>query len=73
VHLPLVLVPKVSQNPLQHTELSWHLEPLPLHPPLPAVALFASPKQASSVAARPKPNLFRACRRVVDWANPLAS
>jgi hypothetical protein len=40
---------------------------------LPASALFASPKQASAIPARPTPNLFSACRRVVDWANPLAS
>jgi hypothetical protein len=39
----------------------------------PASVLFASPKQASAMPARPKPNFFSACRRVADWANPLAS
>src|SRR2546421_48070 len=39
----------------------------------PASALFAKPKQASAIPARPTLNLFRACRRVTDWANPLAS
>jgi hypothetical protein len=38
-----------------------------------ASALFASPKQASAMPASPTPNLFIACRRVTDWANPLAS
>jgi hypothetical protein len=38
-----------------------------------AFAVFASPKQASAIPANPKPNFFSACRRVTDWANPLAS
>ena len=38
-----------------------------------ASALFASPKQASAIPARPTPNRFKACRRVTDWANPLAN
>jgi hypothetical protein len=35
--------------------------------------VFASPKQASAMAAKPTPNLLSACRRVTDWATPLAS
>jgi hypothetical protein len=35
--------------------------------------LFVNPKQASAIPASPMPNFFSACRRVVDWANPLAS
>src|SRR5438105_4824082 len=41
--------------------------------PGPASALFASPNQASATPARPMLNFFSACRRVTDWANPLAS
>jgi hypothetical protein len=36
-------------------------------------ALLGNPKQASAIPAKPTPNLFNACRRVTDWANPLAS
>jgi hypothetical protein len=38
-----------------------------------ALALLTRPKQASAIPARPTPNRFSACRRVADWANPLAS
>jgi hypothetical protein len=38
-----------------------------------ASVLFTSPKQATAIAAKLTPNLFSACRRVTDWANPLAS
>src|SRR2546428_11690306 len=38
-----------------------------------ASALFASPKQASAMPARPTPNCFSAARRVTDWARPLVS
>src|SRR5437867_8802934 len=41
--------------------------------PFAGAALLASPKQASAIPARPAPNFFNACRRVTDWANPLAS
>src|SRR5438876_10056163 len=46
------------------------------HLPLPlpmAFALFASPKQASAMPARPTPNFFSAARRVTDWARLFAS
>jgi hypothetical protein len=33
-----------------------------------AFPLFASPKQASAMPARPRPNFFSAARRVTDWA-----
>jgi hypothetical protein len=33
-----------------------------------ASALFASPKQASAMPARPTLNFFSAARRVTDWA-----
>ena len=39
----------------------------------PACALFASPKQASAMPARPAPNFFSAARRVTDWARHLVS
>jgi len=39
----------------------------------PACALFASPKQASAMPARPTPNFFSAARRVTDWAIALVS
>jgi len=35
--------------------------------------LFASPKQASAMPARPTPNFFSAARRVTDWAIALVS
>jgi len=35
--------------------------------------LFASPKQASAIPARPTPNFFSAARRVTDWARFLVS
>jgi len=38
-----------------------------------ASALFASPKQARAMPARPMPNFFSAPRRVSDWAIVLAS
>jgi hypothetical protein len=38
-----------------------------------AVALFASPKQASAMPARPTPNFFSAARRVTDWARLFVS
>src|SRR6266568_2173919 len=38
-----------------------------------ACALFASPKQASAMPARPTPNFFSAARRVTDWARLLVS
>src|SRR5438270_13471492 len=38
-----------------------------------ASALFASPKQASAMPARPTPNFFSAARRVTDWAILLVS
>src|SRR5690242_3708805 len=59
--------------PLQQFVLRLHFAPAGLHPPLPASALSASPKQASAMPARPMPNFFSACRRVADWARPLAS
>jgi hypothetical protein len=31
------------------------------------------PREAATAAARPKLNFLSACRRVVAWANPLAS
>ena len=40
---------------------------------LPAFALVSNPKQASATPLRARPNFFSACRRVTDWANPLAS
>src|SRR5438552_13311585 len=39
----------------------------------PACALFANPKQASAMPARPTPNCFSAARRVTDWAKLLVS
>jgi hypothetical protein len=33
-----------------------------------ASALFANPKHASAMPARPIPNFFSAARRVTDWA-----
>src|SRR5216117_2767730 len=33
-----------------------------------ACAMFASPKHASAMPARPTPNFFSAARRVTDWA-----
>jgi hypothetical protein len=50
-----------------------HTEPDGKHGFEAAVALFDRPKQASAMPARPTPNFFSACRRVADWANPLAS
>src|SRR2546422_1058209 len=38
-----------------------------------AFALFASPKQASAMPARPRPNFLNAARRVTDWAMLLVS
>src|SRR5437867_5581301 len=38
-----------------------------------ACALFASPKQASAMPARPRPNFFSAARRVTDWARLFVS
>src|SRR5215469_12876286 len=38
-----------------------------------ASALLVSLKNANAKPARPAPNLLSACRRVVDWANPLVS
>jgi hypothetical protein len=38
-----------------------------------ASALFASPKQANAIPARPTPNFLNACRRVTDWAICLVS
>src|SRR5712664_3382948 len=38
-----------------------------------ATALFASPRQASAMPARPTPNFFSAARRVTDWAIFLVS
>ncbi len=40
---------------------------------VPARVRFASPKQASTIPATPRLNCFSACRRVIDWAIPLAS
>ncbi|HAB18865.1 MAG TPA: hypothetical protein DCE44_20790 [Verrucomicrobiales bacterium] len=40
---------------------------------LPASALFARPKQASAMPARPALNFRSAPRRVTDWARPLVS
>src|SRR5215471_12067941 len=40
---------------------------------LSAFALFASPKHASAIPARPTPNFLNACRRVTDWAICLVS
>src|SRR6185369_9391088 len=41
--------------------------------PLPATALLARPKHASTMPARPTPNFFSAARRVPDWARLLVS
>jgi hypothetical protein len=61
-----------QQIPLQHSLRSWQLVPSGKHR-LSAAALFATPKQANAIPASPTPNLFSACRRVTDWANPLVS
>jgi hypothetical protein len=59
----------LKQNPLQHSLLALQFAPGCLHPP--ASALFASPKQASAIPAKPTPNRFSACLRVTDSAIPL--
>jgi hypothetical protein len=61
----------LKQKPLQQWRLLVQGLPLGLH--LPASALFASPKQASAMPARPTPNFFSAARRVTDWAMFLVS
>src|SRR2546423_4530101 len=33
----------------------------------------SEPRKTSAIPARPAPNLFSACRRVTDWAKPLAT
>src|SRR6516225_1534576 len=63
----------LMQTPLQHSGLFLQKLSRGRHGFLPASALFASPKQASAMPARPTPNFFSACRRVADWANPLAN
>src|SRR6516164_7275900 len=68
----MVSLPLLPHRPLQHWPLPVQRLPVGRHV-LPAAALFASPKPASAIPARPTPNFFSACRRVVDWANPLAS
>jgi hypothetical protein len=40
---------------------------------LAASALFASPKHASTIPAKPTPSFFSAPRRVTDWAIALVS
>jgi hypothetical protein len=50
-----------------------HGEPTGTHGCGCASALFASPKQASTIPASPTLNFLNASRRVTDWANPLAN
>ena len=71
MHHPAFALGQMKHKPLQHSLLCWQKLPPDLQPP--ASALFASPKQASAMPARPTPNFFSACRRVADWANPLAN
>jgi len=40
---------------------------------LSARAMFATPRQAKAMPARPRPNFFNAPRRVTDWARLLVS
>src|SRR5947208_14336591 len=59
--------------PLQHSVMLVQGWPGGRHFIFPASALFASPKQASAMPARPTPNFFSAARRVTDWAICLVS
>jgi hypothetical protein len=69
--------PLSRQRPLQHILLpegvGEHRLLLGRQVPPAASALFASPKQASAMPARPTPNFFSAPRRVTDWAMVLVS
>jgi hypothetical protein len=67
--LPLKIL---RQRLLQHSPLLVQVYPFGRHI-FEAPALSASPKQVSPIPAGPAPNRFSACRRVTDWANPLAS
>src|SRR5438874_4632622 len=60
-----------------HRPLQLYLLPLIMSPvgkqAVWASVLFASPKHASAMTARPTPNFFSAARRVTDWAMLLVS
>ena len=58
---------RAQQKPLQHCEPLLHNAPEGLQlPPFAASPLFASPKQANAIPARPTLNFFSAARRVTD-------
>ena len=71
MHHPAFALGQMKHKPLQHSLLCWQKLPPDLQPP--ASALFASPKQASAMPARPRLNFFSAARRVADWARLLVS
>ena len=68
-HAPSFLPPSQNkQMPLQHALPFLQKVPLGLQPCPAACALFASPKQANAMPARPTPNFLSAAQRVTDCA-----